>query len=802
MGQQPATTELSGSAAQNRFKLLFQKFLQLFTQKEHPLVIFLDDLQWADSASLQLIKLLVSDCHQGYLLLIGAYRDNEVSPLHPLMLTLDAVSKTEAIINLLTLQPLSQLSLNKLVADTLKSEKKSAFFLSELIYRKTKGNPFFATQFLKSLHQDEMIQFNWEDKCWQCDISQINQQALTDDVVDLIILQLQKLPESTQEVLKLAACIGNQFDLATLAIVEEKSELETAINLWSALQKGLVLPQSEVYKLYQHHSFVNSQQKLNHDDEPIKVPYKFLHDRIQQAAYALIPHKQKQATHLQIGRLLLQSHSQQQKEEGLFEIVGQFRLGESLITDPAEKLLLAEYNWKASQKAIASTAYTSAFDYATSGLSLLGKSAWNNHYSLTLNLYNLAAEAAYLMGNLGSMEEYAAEISQQAHSLTDTVKITEIKVEAYTNQGQFTLAINTALDLLNKLEINVSKQPDLAEIPAAFQAIAQQLNGRLAAELLDLPPMTNPAILAAMRILVKVGAASYACKPELFPLVILKQVELSLKYGNANTSIVSYVSYGLLLCSVLEDFSTGDEFGQMALELGDRLNDQEFYGRTLVLAHHYITFCTNHARASLAPLQQAYNRSLEAGDLVFAGFAGFTYNFNSYLTGKPLKDLINSINIYNQALEQIGQQTALNFIKPCHQSALNLLGQSVNPVILTGEAMDETTMLEMMTEMGDQSGLWLLLINKLYLCFLFDEYSQTLKIAQQIRQYIGGGSGTLTVPILYFYESLAFLATSGDGEIITANQEIIQKRALYAPMNFRNCSHSPTKKELGSNRDR
>ncbi|BAY30939.1 serine/threonine protein kinase with two-component sensor domain [Nostoc carneum NIES-2107] len=777
IGKQPPAVALSGTAAENRFNLLFQTFTQVFTTREHPLVIFLDDLQWADSASLKLMQLLMADTK--YLLLIGAYRDNEVTLAHPLMLTLSDIEKTSATINTITLTALSQLEVNQLVADTLKCSEGLTWNISVLIYQKTQGNPFFVTQFLKALYQEAVIKFDFESGSWQCDIAQVTTQAVTDDVVAFMSFQLRKLTLSTQQMLELAACIGNSFDLATLAIVSQQSQLEAASALWQALQEGLILPISDIYKFY-----VGQEEENITDENPQFVTYKFLHDRVQQAAYSLIPDEEKQATHLKIGRLLLQDSSKEQTEERIFEIVGQLNLGQSLITDTTEKLLLAECNLKASQKALVATAYTSAFDYATRGLALLGESAWDKHYLLTLQLHNLAAEAAYLSGNIDIMEQYAQEIQQQAKSLTDTIKIAEIKLEAYTNQGQFIFAIEMALDLLSKLGIKLPQQPLPEEIPAAFEAIAKQLNGRSPSELLHLPEMTDPTVLAAMRILVKVGVASYTCNPVLFPLVALKQVELSLQYGNANTSVIGYVYYGLLLCALLEDFSTGYEFGELALQLCEKLNEKEFYGRTLVLVHFYITFCTHHAQKTLAPLQEAYNRSLEVGDLPFAGFAGFTYCLYSYFTGQPLNELLQNINIYSHGIEQIGQQTALNFIQSCQQTILNLLGQATNPVVLTGEAIDEAAMLATLQQIGDTSGLWFLLTNKIYLCFLFGEYSQTLDVAQQAKQYLGGGAATLNVPLLYFYESLALLATSGDSELIAANQEILQKRALYAPMNF------------------
>ncbi|MEO0459034.1 MAG: serine/threonine-protein kinase PknK, partial [Cyanobacteria bacterium P01_A01_bin.114] len=429
IGPQPPATEISGIAAQNRFNLLFQRFIQVFTTAAHPLVIFLDDLQWVDSASLKLIQLLIGETETDYLLLIGAYRDNEVFPAHPLMLTLEEIQKTQATVNTITLAPLDEGSLNELVADTLSCPLEQARPLTDLVFQKTGGNPFFTTQFLKSLYQDGLISFDYpplalsdssvgpplvsgNGRGWQCDIAQVRALAASGNVVEFMAARLQRLSPQTQTILKLAACIGNQFDLATLAIVYEKDPTETATDLWQALQEGLILPQSEVYKFYL--------TPVTHHSLPTTSPlYKFLHDRVQQAAYTLIPEAEKQSTHLTIGRLLLENTAQMELEEHIFEIVNQLNMGAALITDRVERETLAQLNLNAGRKAKLSTAYAAAVNYFAAGLT--GVEGWQRQYLLTLALHEEAAEAAYLNGDFEPMSQWLDAIFENAATLLDSV---------------------------------------------------------------------------------------------------------------------------------------------------------------------------------------------------------------------------------------------------------------------------------------------------------------------------------------------------------------------------------------------
>ncbi|MEM9771609.1 MAG: serine/threonine-protein kinase PknK, partial [Cyanobacteria bacterium P01_D01_bin.73] len=391
IGPQPPVPELMGAAAQNRFNRLFLKFVRVFTRADCPLVIFLDDLQWADSASLELMKLLME---QGqHLLLLGAYRDNEVSPAHPTMQALDELERAGETVRTIALGPLDLDHTTQLVAETLHCSTDLARPLAELVDRKTQGNPFFTTQFLQALYKDGQITFDGDRQHWECDVTAIQQLALTDDVVELMTLQLYKLPEGTQHLIQLAACVGNEFDLATLAIVAERSPVETADLLWPALQGGLVLPLGQTYKFFQTAEVpVETGDRAN-------PTYRFLHDRVQQAAYLQGEYNDQRLLHLRIGRLLQQELTAEQQQDRLFDIVGHLNLGRTAIADEAERIALAAENLAAARKAKQSTAYDAAQRFAEIGIELLGGDRWNTQYDLSLTLQTILTEIHCLRGH-------------------------------------------------------------------------------------------------------------------------------------------------------------------------------------------------------------------------------------------------------------------------------------------------------------------------------------------------------------------------------------------------------------------
>ena len=781
VGKQPAVPELGATESQNRFNLVFGHFIRACCTKEHPLVIFLDDLQWADSATLKLIELMMTDADTEYLFLIGAYRDNEVNSAHPLMITLDSIRKEGATVNCITLAPLHSEPITQLIADTLNSDLASVKPLAELVVRKTEGNPFFVNEFLKTLHTENLLTFDFECHIWQWDISNIEAKGITDNVVELMIGKVKKLPESTQQVLRSCACVGASFDLNTLSIISEKSSHQISFELTPAVQSGLILPISEL------------------DEQLLIQNYKFLHDRVQQAAYALIDEEQKTVVHLQIGRLLLQNTPSEALSEEIFKIVDHLNLGIgagtealSLLTSQQERSQIAKLNLIAGQKAKAATAYGAAVGYLNAGLKLLSADSWQSSYDLTLALYEEAAEAAYLHGDLEQMEQWAEVVLNHARTVQDKVKIYETKIQAAGAQNNLKESIKFGLQVLKHLGLILPEEPTQLEIQRVLGETISLCAGREIEDLIHLPEMTSPEQLAVRNILISISAATFIAARELFLLTVLVQVKLSIEYGNSPCSAVVYIGYGLILCGVIQDIELGYKFGKLGLSLVDRLNAKTVKSKVYHSLGAFITHWKEHFRETLPIVIEGYQSGLETGDFQFAGYCAYHICKNSYFIGHELTTLEKKITLYSKAIAQIKQQSALNFALVFRQAVLNLQGLAENPSRLMGTAYNEEQAIPRAIRENDRTELHLIYLNKLILCYLFGEAHQAVQNAVLAEQYLDGVTSTSVVSIFHFYDSLAHLAVLVEASKpeeeawlnrVNSNQEKMQKWAHHAPMN-------------------
>ncbi|MBW4618855.1 MAG: AAA family ATPase [Cyanosarcina radialis HA8281-LM2] len=791
IGEQPSIPELPGQEAQNRFNLVFQNFISAIARPEHPLVIFIDDLQWADLASLKLMQLLVNASEIRSLFLIGAYRDNEVSAVHPLMLTLEEMKQAGVAIDSISLSPLTLEDTNRLLSDALKSSPEMTRSLAELVHVKTGGNPFFLREFLESLVDEKSIEFDLKTRKWLWDIEQIKRRSFTDNVVELMSNKIQRLSSPTQEVLKLAACIGNQFELRHLAIVLERSLQSIALLLREAMQDDLVLPLSANHKFVELVSEAESARLITNNQQSTIVSYKFVHDRIQQAAYALIPEEGKPDLHLKIGRLLWQNTSSEEQEEKIFDIVNQMNFAIERIDSESERERLAQLNLIAGNKAIRSAAYGSALKYLQVGQELIPKNSWVNYYELTLNLFNSAAESAYLTGDFERMDNLVRVILKEAVTLLDRVKAYEIEIRAYIAQNNLLQAATTGLRLLKLWGISFPKNPNQLDVLLALIKTKLILVGKTPTSLLDLPTMTDFNKISAMKILALITPAVYSTIPTLLPLLILKQVNLSVKYGNTSISAYTYASYGVILCGIVGDVETGYEFGQLALKMVSKSNIQEIKARTLLAINGFIKHRKEHLNRIFKPLLEAYQTGLETGEWDSAAIC-LTFCCSTYLMlGNDLKSLDREIVEYINKVTQIQQLTYLTYLKLDRQFVLNLMGMSKLPWQLKGKAYDEEFMSMRSLELDNKSTTFHFNFNKTLLYYLFGQYDRAIASAELAKKY--STLGISGVAILSLYDSLARLAIYQDSEKtqqkillrqVQANQKKLKKWADDAPMNF------------------
>ncbi|MBH8562908.1 AAA family ATPase [Nostoc sp. CENA67] len=789
IGQQPDLPQLGPTESQNRFNRVFQKFIQVFAQPQHPLVLFLDDLQWSDSASLKLIQLMMTDPDSKHLLLIGAYRDNEVSATHPLIVTLEEIKKTGATVNAIALQALEFDHVCQIVADTLKQSDESQP-LAELLFHKTQGNPFFLTQLLQTLHEEKLLTFDFKTDSWQWDIGKIQTIGITDyNVVELVARNIQKLPYETQQVLKLAACIGNSFNLDILAIVREKSQTKTATELWIALQSGLILPLSNAYKIplatVDDSLTIDSFEQLNTDREAPIISYKFLHDRVQQAAYSLIPEEQKKETHLKVGQQLLKNTPTAKIEDNIFDIVNQLNIGVELISDRTQKDELAHLNLIAGRKAKAATAYEPAVRYLRVGLGLLTPESWQTHYDLTLNLHVEAAEAEYLNTNFQGSAILSEVTLQHATNLLDKVKVYELQIQFYFAQSQMSAAMDTGLSALSMLGVSWETTPSDMQLVANLPTLA---------DLEDIPVMTDPYKLATLRLLISVTAASTFAKPDMFPLIILTQINLCIENGYSGLAAFACALYGMLLSAIMGNTDAGYLSGQLALKLLDKFNARELKCKVYNLFNLFIRPWKEHVKTSLKPLIEGVHSGLETGDIEFSGYCIVNYCCHLFWSGEQLEKVEQQQTQYLELLLKMKQEYSIDNVSIARQVVFNLLGKAENNSQLIGESFDESKKLPAFLAANNPILLFLTYNAKAILMYLFKDCAQAVANAKLAAEYITPVVGWVMVFGNYtFFYSLAVLGLYAQAQtsekqqylaLVEENQQKMQQWALRAPCNF------------------
>ncbi|MDZ8187974.1 MAG: ATP-binding sensor histidine kinase [Nostoc sp. ChiSLP02] len=781
IGKQPPVQELGGSEAQNRFNLVFQNFIRVFCSLEHPLVIFLDDLQWADLATLKLLEVMMTDEETHYLFLIGAYRDNEVDPRHALVMTLDSLRSQAAIINDITLVPLALRHVNELITDTLHSDTLSIQPLAELVIRKTSGNPFFVNQFLKTLYQEDLLTFQPPlantKALWEWNISNIEAIDITDNVVELMIGKLRKFPEATQQVLQLAACVGNTFDLHTLSIISEKSVSAAFQNLLPAIQEGLILPISDLE--------ITPDEVIN--AHLVIFSFRFLHDRVQQAAYALILEKNKKQVHLKIGQLLFQNTTATELEEKIFDIVNHLNSGVQLIKDLSQKAELADLNLIAGKKAKDSMAYAAAREYLIAAMDCLTADTWTQNYNLTFKTYKERAEIEYLNGNFEQSEALIRLILTQAQSAIEKAEVYNILIVQYTLLTKYEEAIQAGREALGLLGINLpEKVEDLeAALPGEIAEAKAYLGEKQIASLINEEKMKSPKQKVALKVLGHMGPLTFFSYQALWKITVIKAINLSFKYGFVAGGSYCYSCYGIMLSCMLEDSQSGYEFGLLSLKLSELTNNLAQKCQDSVIFANYLNCWMNHIKTTVDINNEGYKIGLQSGNLQWSGYNRMFQTITLFFQGLNLELLLQEISNFILFCEKTQNQWAADIILANKLAVLNLIGET--------DELRDSQYLEMFHQHKSMAAICEYHVLKSQVLYSYEQYQEAQKWSSSAGEILDYLMGHISSSHHYFYSSLILTSLypsqsqseqEKSRQVLADNQTKIKKWAEQCPENF------------------
>jgi PAS domain S-box-containing protein len=625
IGEQPPVPDLSPQDAQRRFQLVFRRFIGLFARPEHPLALFLDDLQWLDAATLDLLEDLLTQPDVQHLMLIGAYRDNEVNAAHPLMRRLQAIRQAEAIVHEIVLAPLSCEDLTQLIADFLHCEAERAGSLAQLVHEKTAGNPFFAIQFITALAEEALLAFDHGDGRWSWDLTRIQAKGYTDNVADLMVGKLNRLPIETQKALQEFACLGNSAEIAALTAVHGTSEEELHSDLWEAVRLEFIVR--------------------------LEDSYRFIHDRVQEAAYSLIPESLRAESHLRIGRLLAAHTPPERREEAIFDIVNQLNRGSHLIGSAEEREWVAELNLIAGRRAKASTAYVSALSYLAAGRALLTEESWGKNYEVVFSTEILIAECELLIANIAAAENRLLMLSQRARSAHHIAIVTRLRLTLYQAMDRSDRAVEVCLEHLRRGGTDWSLHPTGDEARREYDRIWTQLGDRQIEDLVDLPLMTNPDVLDALDVLAEVVTPAKFCDENLLSLVICRMVNLSLEYGNSDGSCFAYVWFAIVAGPCFGNYKDGFRFGRLGYELVENRGLTRYQARTYMSFGNIVMPWTKHARTGRDLIRRAFDIANRMGDLTFMAYCRDELISNFLTVGDPLAEV------------QLEAENALQFVQ-------------------------------------------------------------------------------------------------------------------------------------------
>ncbi|ANJ72086.1 AAA family ATPase [Ralstonia insidiosa] len=770
LGPQPPVSELPPRDAQHRFQLVFRRLLGVFAQADHPLVLFLDDLQWMDAATLKLVEHLATHPEVRHLLLIGAYRNNEVKPGHPLLQRLKTIRQSGARVHEIVLSSLESDDIGRLVADALHCAPSQVAPLAGLVQEKTAGNPFFAIQFLAALGEEGLLAFD-QRTGWSWNPEQIQAKGFTDNVADLMLGKLGRLPLQTQSALQQLACLGNQAAIPILSIALGRSEAALEEVFWEAVRAGLVLRSEGAYG--------------------------FLHDRVQEAAYALIPEGMRPGVHLAIGRRFAAGLSPELMADNVFEIVGQFNRGAALIDTAEERYRLAELNLLAGQRARAATAYASALTYLTASAAVLPDGARQRWPEFAFALDLCRAECEFLTGASSAADARLADLAPRAASLPDLAAVTQMRLELFMALGQRDRAVEVGLEYLRMAGVEWSAEPTKEEVRREYGQLWRRLGDRPIEALLTLPEMVDPVACGTMDVLTGFMQPAWYSSENLRALVICRMVNLSLEHGNSDASCLGYVWLGMILPPEFGEYALGYRFGQLGLNLAQRCTRDRFKARVYQVFGGYVMPWARPIRTARSLVQHAFEVVNRFGDLTYASFAR-SNNLIAHLlaSGESLAEVERTADSAIDFAMQARFGLVVDQVTPQRQLARTLRG--LTPILgcFDDAGFDETRFEQHMEETSGctlpRCWYW---IRKLQARVLAGDHAAALIAAEKAQPLLWTSPSFFEQAEYHFYAALAraaaFDATVAEEqafnvEALATHYRQLQIWAEHCPENFEN----------------
>ncbi|QEQ96296.1 AAA family ATPase [Neptunomonas concharum] len=775
IGEQPTAPRLSPSEELHRFSHIFRQMLKVFATAEHPLVLFFDDLQWADLSSLTLLEKLANNPQHPHLLIIGSYRDQDLDQNIAFTHAIHRLKLAPLQVTFVKVEPLTKQDTQQFISDALSHPFEACEPLARISFEKTQGNPFFLNQFLQGLYEEKLIFL--EGNRWVWSEEAIRDCEISDNVIDFMVDKIQRLSPQTQAVIQLAACIGNPVALPILAAVYQASIEDTADDLWQALAEGLIFP-------------INTNQ-LNNQATTHSTRYRFVHDRVQQAAYSLIPQEKIQALHHTIGLIMLERLPEEEQGRRIFDITNHLNQAHSLITAPDERIQLANLNLQAGRRAKEAAAFESAFDYFQTGIDLLPQDSWNSQKQLAIDLHQLAAEAAYIKADFNSLHLLIDAALPYCTRVNDRVHLQELKIQALVATNHFDSALEVALNLLSLLNIKLPEVPSKRVTHQSRLYSLAKLYLTSDERILALPSMTHPEARSAMSILASMFGIVKFSSSGLRPLVMAKEVELTLRHGLCNESAMAFAGYGGVLCGQYQQVDLGYRLGQLALKISKQPEFSRFDHKAESLFSTYIRHYKEPLSVCADALLEAHNKGLETGDIEWSAYSLAAYIQFSILLSTDLDSFSQQVKEYTLQLKESGQKQSLHYSLMALQTVESLRAPKAE-LNLNGSFYTEEIMLAEHKKHNHKTAICLHYFYKSLLAFLFQHPKEAFAYSEQalsLSVYIGGTYTESFLRYLHALNSLNLLSQLKDAEQlihIKALENYLKKTdklALHCPAN-------------------